>query len=133
MNDAPIIVPFVPTVRPSGWDRLGLGQVAARPESARPLNAPEATAPKHPFEERWPIEPLLDGKSRVGSLARGPHSGAEWSVRARIAAASRLAWEEADPERETPVSTNAARKQVDFYVRLALPDEEARREFNIIV
>ncbi len=54
---APVYVPFTPTgARPTGADRLGLGQVAMQPETSRALNAPDEADAKQPFDPRRTVD-----------------------------------------------------------------------------
>lgn len=146
MDVTPTYVPFVPSGRPTGSERLGLGQVSARPETARALNAPEEGNAKAPFSERQAAIDAGFAQQQAlaaGQGARANRSFAELGARARVAAGGESNAESGQSatgsgttsrdERESAVASSAMRQRVEIAVRLALPSEERSRQFNILV
>lgn len=141
MIDAPVYVPFVPTGRPTGSERLGLGQVAVRPEIDRALNAPEQGSAKAPFSERQAaIQSTLVPQQQpptIRQAATANRSDAELGARARVAAGgetrSTPPYAAATTDEDTAMASSAMRQRVEVAVRLALPSEEPSRQFNILV
>ena len=145
MIDAPSYVPFVPYGRPTGSERLGLGQVAVRPESARALNAPEEGSAKPPFSERQAAVDASLARQQSGDAAqvvKGSRNFAELGARARVAAGGESTGEQ-DPMpgfstdsgkgEDQAAASSVMRQRVEVAVRLALPSEEPHRQFSILV
>lgn len=146
--DAPVTNPSsaVPLgTRPTGSDRLGLGQTSAPAEFDRPLNDPEAGAARRPIEDHAEQDADRRGGEQSGrELDFGPRSEQEMSSRARISAemeAFRNGGDGSDPQGEVARDgsalgqdgVEALRRRVELAVRLAGPTEEPRRELNVIV
>ncbi|WP_018865432.1 hypothetical protein [Thioalkalivibrio sp. ARh3] len=132
--------------RPTGSDRLGLGQTSAPAEFDRPLNDPEAGEARRPIED----DAEQDSDRRGGdqserSLDFGARSEQELSSRARISAeqeAARMRRDGDDQPDESALrdggslgqdGVEALRRRVELAVRLAGPTEEPRRELNVII
>lgn len=131
--------------RPTGSDRLGLGQTAAPAEFDRPLNDPEAGEARRPIEDHAE----QDGDRRGGdqsdrSLDFGARSEQELSSRARISAEQEAARmrRDGDALNDSVIrdggslgqdGVEALRRRVELAVRLAGPTEEPRRELNVVV
>ncbi|MBK1708106.1 MULTISPECIES: hypothetical protein [Marichromatium] len=94
MIDVPVSVPFVPTgARPSMSERLGLGRVATRPESTRPVNDPEAVGPRRPSDEQARDGAVLGGEigARVRlALEAGEHTAEPASTTSQTSGEARL-------------------------------------------
>jgi hypothetical protein len=154
MNDAPISVSYVPIGRPTGAERLGLGQVSVRPETTRALNDPEQGSAKEAFSERQAAidsafarqQPGAANPAAIQQFARqsdpqsnqANRSSLELGARARVAAGGetgqggRFAAASASQE-ESAAASSAMRQRVEVAVRLALPSEEPHRQFSILV
>lgn len=146
MIDAPnTTLTYVPIGQPRGFERLGIGQVSARPESARALNAPEEANAKAPFSERQAaIESSLT-RARSQNLAPdlrgfqqfvfGRRGYAELGARARVAAGgdARRFSAGSGGDADAAAASSSMRQRVELAVRLALPSEEPRRQFSILV
>ena len=131
--------------RPTGSDRLGLGQTSAPAEFDRPLNDPEAGEARRPLED----DAEQDSDRRGGdqsdrSLEFGARSEQELSSRARISAEQEAARMRRDGDTQDDSAirdgsslgqdgVEALRRRVELAVRLAGPTEEPRRELNVVV
>ncbi|WPL16262.1 hypothetical protein Thiowin_01215 [Thiorhodovibrio winogradskyi] len=149
MIEAPIYLPLAPTGRPTGSERLGLGQVAVRPETARALNAPEEGSAKAPFSERQAAIDSNAAQQQPGNLlqaAQANRSFVELGARARVAASREFGGDSGDEsdqslnfsavgrgDEEMAAASSAMRHCVEVAVRLALQSEEPHRQFNILV
>lgn len=141
-NPAP---PTVPASRPSGSDRLGLGQLSAPSESDRPLNDPEAGSARRPIEENAEQQRNRNGDEgdpRTDLLP--PRSDRELAGQARLAAEidafqARAEGEDREGDRiadGAPLEGSdleALRRRVELAFSFAGPAEEPRRELNIVV
>jgi len=130
--------------RPTGNDRLGLGQLATPADFERPLNDPEAGAARRPIEDRpQQEENRRSDAEQEQELAFPPRSEQEMVSRARVAAQietsrSGDARDEAggrfpDGRSLDGVGVEALRRRVELAVSLAGPSEEPRRELNVVV
>ncbi|MBK5969181.1 MULTISPECIES: hypothetical protein [Thiorhodovibrio] len=144
---APIYVPFVPNGRPTGSERLGLGQMSARPESARALNAPEQSNAKAPFSERQAAIDSAFSQQQPVATGQAGRSNAELGARARVAAGSQSNGQSmqsppaqsqtngasSGDDQESVAASSAMRQRVEIAVRLALPSEESGVQYNVVV
>ncbi|WP_018873655.1 hypothetical protein [Thioalkalivibrio sp. ALJ16] len=129
--------------RPTGSDRLGLGQLATPADFDRPLNDPEAGAPRRAIEDRPEQDQNRrgEGEQQESGLGFPPRSEQEMASRARVAAQIE-AFRNGDDTRETAapdggalsgVGVEALRRRVELAVSLAGPSEEPRRELNVVI
>ncbi|MFO7954087.1 hypothetical protein [Thioalkalivibrio sp.] len=128
--------------RPTGSDRLGLGQLSTPADFDRPLNDPEAGEARRPIEDRSEQDENRRGDAEQDQgLAFPPRSEQEMASRARVAAqieAFRSGNEtsEAAPPDGGPLGgggVEALRRRVELAVSLAGPAEEPRRELNVVI
>ncbi|WP_018871163.1 MULTISPECIES: hypothetical protein [unclassified Thioalkalivibrio] len=142
-NPAP---PTVPATRPSGSDRLGLGQLSAPSEFDRPLNDPEAGAARRPIEDRAEQQRNRNGDEgdpRADLVL--PRNEREMAGQARLAAEIEAfqsgTADDARPGEERIADggaledsgVEALRRRVELAFSFAGPAEEPRRELNIVV
>lgn len=126
--------------RPTGSDRLGLGQLSTPAEFERPLNDPEAGEARRPIEDRTEQEENRGGNAEQDQgLSFPPRSEQEMASRARVAAqieAFRNGDEPAAPSDGGVLGgggVEALRRRVELAVSLAGPTEEPRRELNVVI
>ncbi|WP_019625749.1 hypothetical protein [Thioalkalivibrio sp. ALJT] len=144
--DVPVTNPSAavpPGTRPTGNDRLGLGQTATPADFDRPLNDPEAGAPRRAIEDRPEQDQNRrgEGEQSETGLAFPPRSEQEMASRARVAAQIE-AFRNGDDPRETATTDGSElagpgietlRRRVELAVSLAGPTEQPRRELNVVV
>ncbi|WP_018948629.1 hypothetical protein [Thioalkalivibrio sp. ALMg11] len=127
--------------RPTGSDRLGLGQLSTPADFERPLNDPEAGAARRPLEDRPEQDDNRRGDAEQDQGLAFPRSDQEMASRARVAAqieAFRSGNDsaEAPPADGSPLGgagVEALRRRVELAVSLAGPAEEPRRELNVVI
>ncbi|WP_018145334.1 hypothetical protein [Thioalkalivibrio sp. AKL6] len=127
--------------RPTGSDRLGLGQLSTPADFERPLNDPEAGAARRPLEDRPEQDDNRRGDAEPDQGLAFPRSDQEMASRARVAAqieAFRSGNDSAEamPADGGPLSgggVEALRRRVELAVSLAGPAEEPRRELNVVI
>lgn len=128
--------------RPTGNDRLGLGQLSTPADFDRPLNDPEAGEARRPIEDRAEQDENRRGDTdQDQGLAFPPRSEQEMASRARVAAQieafrsdnEAAGTAQADGGPVDGVGVEALRRRVELAVSLAGPAEEPRRELNVVV
>ncbi len=144
--DAPVTNPSaaVPIgTRPTGSERLGLGQLSAPTEFDRPLNDPEAGAARRAIEDRREQDENRRGDDGGSERGFATPSDRELASRARVAAEveafqNRFAGSGEDRAPSDGgaldgAGVEALRRRVELAVSLAGPMEEPRRELNIVI
>ncbi|WP_024325970.1 hypothetical protein [Thioalkalivibrio sp. AKL19] len=127
--------------RPTGSDRLGLGQLSTPADFDRPLNDPEAGEARRPIEDRTEQDENRRGDAEQDQgLAFPPRSEQEMASRARVAAQIE-AFRSGNDATDAPADggplggggVEALRRRVELAVSLAGPAEEPRRELNVVI
>ncbi len=128
--------------RPTGSDRLGLGQLSTPADFDRPLNDPEAGEARRPIEDRAEQDENRRGDAEQDQgLAFPPRSEQEMASRARVAAQIEAFRNGNDGAEAAPPDggvlggggVEALRRRVELAVSLAGPAEEPRRELNVVI
>lgn len=133
-------VPFIPfDGRQTGTDRLGPKPIV-QPDTARPLSGPEQSEGKQAFSERkaaiessllfrQPVPSQTNGQGEADGVVK--RSAEELAARIRFMALEK--GRDLYADMQELVSNDHNMQPANIVVKLALPDEEASKEFTINV